>query len=241
VKRKSRKAAEVIARQIVTDIVTQRLEPGTRLAGEAEMMSHVGVSRYTLREALRLLEVQGIVVLRPGPRGGPVVADVTARDFADPMSLHLQMAHATYAELLEARLALEPFMTRLAAQRRSPDVARVLKQVTKDEMNTDLADDAAFQQLSHNFHAALATISGSRVLDLLGQSMKVVYDMGVRPSSVPVRDRHRVREVHRLIAEAIIAGDADEAERLSRSLLVEYRKATRRNQPGALNDEISWH
>ena len=240
-KRKSRKAAEVIARELVADIVNGALEPGTRLRGETEMMAHFGVSRFTLREALRLLEVQGVVTLRPGPRGGPVVADVTARDFADPMSLHLQMARATYGELLEARLALEPLMTRLAAERRSPEVARVLKQVIKDELNADLGDDASFQQLSHDFHAALASISGSRVLDLLGESMKVVYDMGVRPSSVPIKDRPRVRDAHRQIAEAIMAGDADEAERLTRTLLEQYRKATRRNQPGALNDEIVWH
>src|SRR5258706_14653274 len=101
-KRKSRKMAEVIAREIVADIIRRDLEPGTRLPGEVEMMGHFDVSRFTLREALRLLEVQGVVTVRRGPGGGPVVAGMTARDFVDPMSLHLQMARATYGELLEA-------------------------------------------------------------------------------------------------------------------------------------------
>src|SRR5437773_215365 len=100
-KRKSRKVAEFIARSIVADILARDLAPGTVLPGEAEMMSTFSVGRFTLREALRLLEVQGVVTLRPGPKGGPVVAGVTADDFADPLSLHLQMARASFGELFE--------------------------------------------------------------------------------------------------------------------------------------------
>jgi DNA-binding FadR family transcriptional regulator len=239
-KRKNRKIAESIARDIVSGIVTRDLQPGTLLPSEADMVSSYGVGRATLREALRILEVQGVITVRPGPRGGPVVAGVTARDFADPMSLHLQTARATYAEVFEARLAIEPLMTRLAAETRAPAAIERLKATIEHEASTDLADDVAFQDLSLEFHLTLAGISGSRVLDLLGQSLKIVYDTGIRPSSVPVKQRAQVRAAHREIAEAIIEGRADDAERLTRSLLLEYRKATRRNRPGLLDEQVEW-
>ena len=239
-KRSDRKVAESIARDIVRTIVDDDLPPGTPLAGEAEMIDQYSAGRATLREALRLLEVQGIITLRRGPRGGPFVADVTAADFASPMALHLEMARATYAELFEARLALEPLMTRLAASNPSSATIERLKRIVESEADTDLSDNTAFERLSQTFHATLAGISGSRVLNLLGQSMKVVYDGGIRPAAVPLKQRSRVRDAHRAIAEAIIEGRPDDAERLTHSLLVEYQRAANRNQPGSLKQQVTW-
>src|ERR1700761_3764543 len=68
------KAAERIARQIVEDISGGTVVPGETLATEASMLKTFKVSRGTLREALRLMEIQGLVVLKSGPSGGPVLA-----------------------------------------------------------------------------------------------------------------------------------------------------------------------
>jgi DNA-binding FadR family transcriptional regulator len=239
-KRSDRKVAESIARDLVRTIVDNELPPGSPLPGEADMIADYAVGRATLREALRLLETQGVITLRRGPRGGPFVADVTASDFAEPMALHLEIARATYKELFDARLALEPLMTRLAATHPTTATVERLKAIVETEDETDLSDDAAFERLSQVFHATLAGISGSRVLNLLGQSMKIVYDTGIRPAAVPMRQRPRVREAHRAIAEAIIEGRADDAERFTRSLLVDYQKAARRNQPGQLTARVTW-
>src|SRR5262249_9163051 len=91
-KRSDRKVAESIARDIVRTIVDNELPPGTPLPAEAEMIADYAVGRAALREALRLLETQGVIPLRRGPGGGPFVAEVTARDFAEPMALHLEIA-----------------------------------------------------------------------------------------------------------------------------------------------------
>jgi len=74
VTQRTEKVAESIARQIMQDIRRQKLEPGSMLPAESAMLERFGVGRGSLREALRILEINGLVVLKPGPKGGPVVA-----------------------------------------------------------------------------------------------------------------------------------------------------------------------
>jgi len=68
--RRTLKTSEIVALEIVRDIVSQRFKAGDRLPLESEMLAHYRVSRSSLREALRLLEVQGLIVIRPGPGAG---------------------------------------------------------------------------------------------------------------------------------------------------------------------------
>jgi len=77
---RSGKISETIARDILDDIVVRQLPPGTMLASEAVMLDRYGVGRASLREALRILEIHGLIKIKPGPRGGPVVAEVTSSD-----------------------------------------------------------------------------------------------------------------------------------------------------------------
>src|SRR6202008_3764003 len=96
-------------------------KPGDMLPSEADMIATYAVGRATVREALRLLEVQGLIGLKTGPGGGPGVAQLTARHLGDMARLHLKMAGATYGELVRARLAIEPLMARLAAETQDPE------------------------------------------------------------------------------------------------------------------------
>ncbi|MFP5306271.1 MAG: FadR/GntR family transcriptional regulator, partial [Gammaproteobacteria bacterium] len=74
--RRNMKTSEVVALQIVRDIVARQLKPGDKLPLEAELLKNYRVSRSSLREALRLLEVQDLISIRPGPGGGTVVGKV---------------------------------------------------------------------------------------------------------------------------------------------------------------------
>src|SRR3954470_21504747 len=81
------KIAEYLARAMVDDIASRDLPPGTLLASEAQMIAEYGVGRGTLREALRILEVHGVIGLRPGPRGGAIVVATSVRDYSRMSSL----------------------------------------------------------------------------------------------------------------------------------------------------------
>ncbi len=113
---RTEKIAESIARQILQDIQRNHLEAGAMLPPESAMVERFGVGRGSLREALRILEVNGLVTLKPGPRGGPVVSAHDPANFGQMMTLHLQSLGATYRQLLEARVEHEVVLARKAAE-----------------------------------------------------------------------------------------------------------------------------
>ena len=113
---RTEKVAEILARQILQDIRRNGLGPGSMLPAESTMVEQYGAGRGSVREALRILEVNGLVTLKPGPRGGPVVAPHDPGDFGQMMTLHLQSRGATYRQLLEARLEYEVVLARKAAE-----------------------------------------------------------------------------------------------------------------------------
>ena len=65
---------------------------------------------------MRILEVNGLIIVRAGPHGGPHVTDVSATDFSRTMSLFFEVAGFTYAEVLNARIEVEPLLARMAAE-----------------------------------------------------------------------------------------------------------------------------
>lgn len=238
--RRSDKMAEKLARQITDDIIERKLQPGATLPPEAEMIKSYAVGRATLREALRLLEVQGLLNVKPGPGGGPVLANLSAADFARMAKLHFRMRGSTYREVLAARLAIEPLMARLAAEAQDKVGLKALRRAIELAEQADPNDESAWQSTSDLFHATIASISGNTVLDLLGMCLKEVYHTRPRTSLTAPPMRSKVLAVHRAIAEAIFAGDATEAERLMREHMVYYARRSDKLHSFGLEERIAW-
>ena len=110
------KAAERVAGDIVHDIVARGMRTGDHLPLEAQMVDEYGASRASVREALRLLEVQGLLHLKPGPGGGPVVGQVDPANLARTTSLYFHLGGATYDSALRTQMLLEPVCAQLAAR-----------------------------------------------------------------------------------------------------------------------------
>jgi len=91
---------------IIRDIANQHLAPGDRLPVEVELMRRYRVSRAPLREALRLLEAQGLITIRSGPGGGPGVARPRIESFGRTVALHLRLLGATCDDLRDARVSI---------------------------------------------------------------------------------------------------------------------------------------
>ena len=104
------KRAELVALQIVEDIVSQGLQAGAKLPLEADMLKQYEVSRSSLREALRLLDVQGLITIRPGPGSGTEVGRIDPANLSGTLNLYLLMARASTTDLLEAWLMVEPLL-----------------------------------------------------------------------------------------------------------------------------------
>ncbi|HEX2849369.1 MAG TPA: FCD domain-containing protein [Acidimicrobiales bacterium] len=234
--RRTEKISEIVAREIVHDM--RSMAPGAKLPSEAAMLEKYRVGRASLREALRLLEVQGLIVIRPGPGGGPVVAAVDSRHFARMASLYFHLSGATYRDLAEARLVMEPVMARLAAERQDPDDLAKLERFIQE--TPDSTNQPEYFRHSTEFHAVLSGMSGNPVLDLMGRSLKDLYADRLEELIFPVDARVRVQQEHATIARAIVKGNAARAEKLMREHMVEFVDFAVSRSPAMFSEIVDW-
>src|SRR3954454_17028374 len=116
-----RKLSTALADSITDTILKSGLQPGARLPSEREMREQFGVGRGTLREALRVLEAEGLITVRSGPHGGPVVAKPDADRLARLVILLLIGWGATLKDVYEVRIVLEPLAVAEAATAATPE------------------------------------------------------------------------------------------------------------------------
>ena len=235
------KISEILARQIVRDIGRQHLPPGTMLPPEATMLERFRVGRASLREALRILETYGLITIKPGPGGGPVVRKVTAKEFARTSTFYFHLHGATLGDLLEARRAMEPLMARLAAGRRDrAALAKFTADFIASREAYEQGDEDTGNRLVGQFHAEIAGASGNRILDLFGESLKELYSERLESRMMGRNDSRKVIEEHGAIHDAIVEGRADDAERLMAAHMATFERLSLRAIPGLLDDVLDW-
>lgn len=236
--RRAEKVAQTVARSIVGEIQTRGLQPGHKLPPERDLIETYGVGRGTLREALRLLEVNGLIALRPGPGGGPVVQEVTADDFGRTASLFLQTGGVTYREVVEARLVLEPVAARLAAQRaaRTP-AAELLQELARIG---DTRNEVGYQTKTRDFHAAVIQLSGNGIIALFGECLSHIFRARVSGILYPATRRSEVVNAHAAIADAICEGDDETAQRLMEEHMESFARHVKKAHPSVYDEVVSW-
>jgi len=243
VSHKQPKLGQRVAQRILDAICDKGMVAGDMLPSEPKLMDHYQVGRGTLREALRVLEAHGIITVRPGPGGGPMVSAADGPvDLANTMKLHLQLRGATYEEIADGRLAIEPFLARLAAERQDPAGLQALRGVMAEFDDVDLDDADAVTALSWRFHRAIGAMSGNRVVDLLGSALIEVHKSGDRreaPFTSPQRAATRRR--FQQIADAIFAGDAAQAEYYASLAMRYYARQFLPKHPDVAKAAIRWH
>ena len=132
------KASDVLANELRERILTGEYPEGTALPPERELVVQTAMSRTTVREALRILEVQGLVRIKTGRAGGAFVQRPGQDSVASSVSLLIRGQQIRLADLLETREAIEPFCARLAARNRTDaDLARL------EAANTAIADSSS--------------------------------------------------------------------------------------------------
>jgi GntR family transcriptional regulator, transcriptional repressor for pyruvate dehydrogenase complex len=236
---RSGKISEKIARDILDDIVVRKLTPGTMLASEAVMLERYGVGRASLREALRILEIHGLLKIKPGPRGGPVVAEVTSSDLGRSATFFFHAVGATFEDLLYARLAIEPMMARLAAINLTDEGAAELRRTLENHERDATRPASSWGRTSAGFHVIVNGLSGNLVLDLLCRSLLDIHAERTQ-TEFPVSERGDVRRAHERIAQAILDGEPDLAEERMRRHVQGQITHVRQNRPEMLEELIDW-
>ena len=186
-----------VAEAIKDWVVTHRLGPGDRLPSEAELMTRFGMAKGTIREAMRILEAEGLVETRTGPGGGGFVGQVSTERASALLANYFYFRDLTIGDLYQIRRALEPELAADLAGRLDAQALVELEEiiVTYDHPALDLDEERAQHLASLRFHARLAQHARNELLGfLIGFMAQVLSDLTVsRELYAPVNPELRRR------------------------------------------------
>lgn len=221
---KPHKTYQEVLKQINNLVIEGKLHPGDRLMGERELAAELGVSRTTLREALRTMEFLGLVEIKPG--GGTFIRDVQLNDVISPLALALAVEPTRIEELWETRITLEVECAGLAALRASEEDLQRISDALHD-MHAQLGDLDAYAKADMRFHYRVAQASQNSMMNRLLQTF-VVHILELIKKAGPLRFSHDVGglctlQEHISIYEAIMCHDSEQSRTLMRKHLEESR------------------
>ncbi|MBN1530199.1 MAG: FadR family transcriptional regulator [Thermoleophilaceae bacterium] len=207
-----RDASEQVAIQIQHHIQRERLAPDDFLGREEDLAAEFGVSRPTIREALRLLASGNLIRATKGPGGGIFVASTADRglgqSLSDAIATMLETGAVSLDELMDAWLALEVALAGRAASERDEEMLERLRPALGDDMEV---------------HRILAGAAGNRVVRALTDWIAEVLQPALAEALDPAILGPLVRKQHEALLTAIERGDARLAERAMRDHIVYLR------------------
>ena len=230
------RVAEIVASRLREDILSGRLKEGDVLPSQESLFSEFGVSPPALREAIHILETDGLISVRRGNMGGAVVHQPSAERTAHMISMVLQSRSSTPADVSGALLHLEPICAGMCAARddRVTEVVPYLE--AEIELQTEQFDDLSrYVPNARRFHEAIVSRCGNEPMILLIGSLELIWS--AHESSVWSDDnnpadpmsrktmRAALRDHQRLLA-AIRDGDSARAVRLAQDHLAVARRHT---------------
>ncbi|MGH3656539.1 MAG: FadR/GntR family transcriptional regulator [Micromonosporaceae bacterium] len=214
------RAYQLVVDQIEEQIFSGALKVGDRLPGERELAGRLEVSRAAVREAIRMLEAQGVVRagVGSGPGAGTVVAALPSEALTRLLRVHVALANIALDDVVEVQAVLERSSAAMAASHATPADLAVM-QASLLAMGEEVTDRARFNELDTAFHVAVAEAARNRLVT----DMTIAIRDSMRR---PILDRFEVlgdrwaevaegfRAEHHAVYDAIVAGDADAAARL---------------------------
>ncbi|MYQ35429.1 FadR/GntR family transcriptional regulator [Streptomyces sp. SID4956] len=214
------KTGELVARRLRRMIVEGELKEGDYLPREAELLEHFGVSRPTLREAVRVMESEGLVELRRGSRTGARITLPGPEAVARPAALQLQLNGTTLADVYAARSAIEPPAARLLALSRDEQRHTALENALNEE-RANLDDPDRFATGAAQFHLRLVQLSGNQTLAIMAglvheiilrQTRSAVHARHQASPAVSHREHERALRAYQKLVTLVRSGRGDAAE-----------------------------
>jgi GntR family transcriptional repressor for pyruvate dehydrogenase complex len=201
------KASEILAGRLRSQILAERLEPGDLLPSEAELIETTQFSRGTVREALRLLEADGLIVIKRGLKGGVMVRYPDRAALGKAFAIHFATSRASLRDFFTLRLAIEPLAASEAAANATDDERQLLAPFADHPSSTlDIGE-------APRFHDAIAKMTHNSVLEILLTALSEVLDMHMSAETYDPEDVSEVDSAHAAIAAAVISGDRETAEK----------------------------
>ena len=223
--------AEMVAGILRTRIIEGELADGDRLPKQDDLLAEFHVSRPSIREAMRILETEGLVSVRRGNVGGAEVHAPDPRSAAYMLGLVMQAQHVTLTDVASALRILEPAAASLCASR-ADRVTTVLPELRRlnAEAEEHLADGPSFTRIARQWHGTMVESCGNRTMILVVGTLETVWShhellwadhIAARGEYPDVKSRRLVLRAHVDVTEAIEDGNEERAHRVARRHLDE--------------------
>jgi DNA-binding FadR family transcriptional regulator len=226
------KAAELVARQIRNAIIRGKLSDGDTLPAESQLIAEFDVSRPTIREAIRVLESEGLVKVARGARGGAEISSPNYEMVERAAGITLQSQGVTIGDLYEMRSLIEPPAARFVAERNSANAVPILRTIISHEM-TLINNGLAIARVIAEFHTMLMELSGNKTLTMFSQALLGLVDGHLAlaqrrrqdiDSELSKRQRRYGLKSHSKLVDLIEAQDGPGAEAHWKSHMAEAGK-----------------
>jgi len=217
---KPKKSAEIVAGRLRLAIVNGDISRGEMLPVERDLIESFGVSRATMREALRILETEGLLEVARGAKGGARILGPTLALASHAVGMVLQAQGTQLADVQIARQIIEPPAARMVAERSARERKQIVKKLIEAlEAERAALDDADFPYKAMAFHETLVQLSGNRTLSTFLLVLHEIHE-GVAAAMSQHSGRNRIREktldFHAQLIAIVRQGDGDAAESLWR-------------------------
>lgn len=209
------KSAELVARTLRRRIIAGEVAEGEHLPSIAELVESLHSSRPTVREALRILESESLIVVRPGARGGALVRRPDVESAARLTGALLQARGTTLDDVTTARRILEPAAVRMLARRQDPEAIAELQDLVDQEFAA-AKDRLLFSLLAARFHLLIVDLAGNQTLSVLNGMLSAIVTAHLEPVDSRSAGEHeqldrRAARSHAKLVRVIAEGDPDEA------------------------------
>lgn len=213
------KTYELVLGQIEGELSAGRLRLGDRLPGERVLAGQLGVSRPSVREAIRVLEAMGVVrtAVGSGPDAGAVIVAEPSSPLATTLRLHLATSHLPMGDIVQTRVLLESWAVREAAGAAQPAHLDAAERLL-DAMDDPELPRERFHVLDAEFHVALAALAGNVLISTIMAALREAIHGYVMAAAPNLPDWPatvtRLRHEHRAVLTAIADGDGARAAEL---------------------------
>jgi GntR family transcriptional regulator, transcriptional repressor for pyruvate dehydrogenase complex len=228
--------AQQIARLLLDRIVQEDLSPGSSFGTEAEMLEQYDVSRPTLRESLRILESQGVLSLRPGPKGGIIVCKPSIDVLAHSLSIFLRLHNVPMEEILRARMAIEPALAVDAALHGTEEHFQEMER-SIDRMAAAHDDGPSIYRENREFHNIIARAASNPVLEAFWLTIRTLASGEGDKLTFTERNREHIVRSHREILAACRKRDPVLAQQLMNEHLGELELLLRKRSQKRSKDQ----
>jgi len=211
------KASDVLADSLREQILDGRLRVGAVLPNERDLAARAGLSRASVREALRILEVEGLIATRTGRNGGSEVIRPSLATIERSIGIFIRGQNIRLASVLEVREAIEPHAAKLAALHRTDEDLQVLHDCHR-RLVEQIDDVPHFLRANLDWHVSVVLAAHNELLSaFIGAFAQTVYQSTDLQEFSPPDIRATVARAHQAVMDAIEAGDPDAAwRRMSR-------------------------